>query len=100
MLMERVPEFTEEDLESESAEIIEQIEEVVSELEEAGEIQVQEFVEIDESVDYGVGVNVCLNLLEITDEDITGFVAAYKDGTLELDTTNYSFDFDDEVFED
>lgn len=100
VLMERTPEFTEEDFESESAEIIEQIEAVVSELEDAGDVQVQEFVEVDDSVDYGIGVNVCLNLLDITDEDVAGFVKSYTEGTLELDQTNYSFDFDDEVFED
>jgi hypothetical protein len=100
VLLERMPNLTEEDLEVESVEIIEQIEDIVSELEDAGEIQVQEFVELDDSVEYGVGVNVCLNLLEVTDEDIENFVDAYNNGTLELDETAYSFDFDDEVFEE
>lgn len=99
VLIERIPDLKEEDLESESDELLGQLESVVAELEDSGEVQVQEFVEIDESVEYGVGVNVCLNLLDITDEDITAFVKAYKEDKLELDTTSYSFDFDEEAFE-
>ena len=99
ILIERVPEFKEEDFESESAEVLAQIESVVAELEDSGEIQVQEFVEVDSSVEYGIGINVCLNLLEITDEDISAFVKGYTEDTLKLDTTSYSFDFDEDAMD-
>lgn len=99
VLLERMPNLTEEDLEVESVEVIEQIEDIVAELEEEGEVQVQEFVEMDESVEYGIGVNACFNLLEVTDKDIEKFVVEFNEDRIELDPTAYSFDFDEEAFE-
>ena len=100
VLLERMPNLTEDDLDTDSIEIVGQLEDIVAEIEDAGEIQVQEFVELDESVDYGIGINVCLNLLEVTDQDIEDFVDQINKDELELDPTAYSFDFDEEAFED
>lgn len=100
VLLERMPNLTEDDLDTESMEIIGQLEEIVGEIEESGEVQVQEFVELDDSVEYGIGINVCLNLLEVTDADIEKFVKDHTNDTLELDTTAYSFDFDEEAYEE
>ena len=72
------------------------LEEIIEELEEEETIQVSEFLEIDESFEYGIGLDIALNVEEIDDEVITKFVNDFNGGTLQLDPTLYSFSNEEE----
>lgn len=72
------------------------ITETMMELEEEEEVKVQEHLEIDTNVDFGVGVNVALNVDKITDTVIQKFIKEYNDDTLHLDETLYSFQMMDD----
>ena len=73
---------------------------IMEEMEESEEVKVQETLEIDESFDYGVGLEAALNIDEVTDEAIANFVIAYNNGTFKLDETLYSFVHEDDEDED
>ncbi|UII25231.1 hypothetical protein LVD15_18225 [Fulvivirga maritima] len=70
--------------------------EVITELEEEGEIKVQEHVEIDPNVNFGVGLDAGLNVDQITPSVISKFVKSYNEDSLKLDQTMYSFQTEDE----
>lgn len=72
------------------------LEEIIEELEEEEVIQVSEFVEIDEDFEYGIGLDIALNVEEIDDEVITKFVNEFNAGILKLDPTLYSFTNEEE----
>jgi hypothetical protein len=72
------------------------MEEIIEELEEEEVIQVAEFVEIDEEFEYGIGLDIALNVEEIDGEVITKFVNEFNAGTLKLDPTLYSFTNEEE----
>ncbi|GAB4018696.1 hypothetical protein EXU85_13970 [Spirosoma sp. KCTC 42546] len=65
--------------------------ELIEEIEETETVKVQEHVEVDTQSDYGIALDVCLNVDEITDEVIEDFVSHFKANTLSLDKTLYSF---------
>lgn len=67
------------------------ITELIEEIEENEEIKVAENVEIDEEFEYGVGLDVCLNVEEIDDEVVENFIADFLADKLQLDKTLYSF---------
>jgi len=81
-------------------EVDEEVEEykasIIMELQEDDDIKVQELVQHDDSFDYGIGLEVVLNVEEVTDEVVSKFIADYKAGTLRLDEGLYSFEIDDE----
>lgn len=85
----RVPEEIDPDIEDFKATVI-------MELEEEGEIKVQEEVNIDADWDYGIGLEVMLNVDEITDSVISRFIDQFNNGTFTPDPTLYSFLHDDE----
>ena len=70
--------------------------EVMDELEEDEAVKVQEHVDLDLNLDYGVGMDVGLNVDRITPKVIEKFIKDYNSGNLKLDPTHYSFQFDDE----
>lgn len=70
--------------------------EVIMELEEEGEVKVKEHVETDPHIDFGVGLDVALNVDKITHDVITRFVNDYNDDTLVLDEGLYSFQLEEE----
>lgn len=72
------------------------LEEIIEELEEEEAIQVAEFVEIDEDFEYGIGLDIALNVEEIDNKVITDFVNNFKSGKLKLDPTLYSFTSEEE----
>jgi hypothetical protein len=72
------------------------ITELIEEIEENEEIKVAENVEIDEDFEYGVGLDVCLNVEEIDDEVVEKFIEDFLGNKLELDKTLYSFTTADE----
>ncbi|UFH52153.1 hypothetical protein [Spirosoma sp. KNUC1025] len=70
--------------------------EIIEEIEETEAIKVQEHVEVDMETDYGIALDVCLHVDEITDEIIENFIRNFKANTLSLDTTLYSFTSEEE----
>lgn len=73
---------------------------VLVELEEDELVQVQEFVELDTEFEYGIGLEVALNVQELSAGVINNFVQQFNAGTLKLDDTAYSFQHDDETEEE
>lgn len=69
----------------------EDIYDIMDEIEEEEGFQVAESVEIDADFEYGIGIEVQLNVPEITDEVIEKFIADFNEGKLQLDKTMYSF---------
>ena len=70
--------------------------EIIDEIEETETVKVQEHVEVDLESDYGIALDVCLNVEEVTDEVIENFIRNFKANTLSLDTTLYSFTSEEE----
>jgi len=78
-----------------SAEDEEEAEELIAEIMEAIEdeedIKVKEHLDIDPDFEYGVSLDVCLNVEAVTEEVVEKFVNDFNKGTLRLDPTLYSF---------
>ena len=70
------------------------ITELIEEIEENEEVKLSEHLETDEDFEYGIGLDVCLNVDEINDKIVTKFVDEYLAGTIKLDQTMYSFKTD------
>ncbi|MBD2757347.1 hypothetical protein [Spirosoma validum] len=70
--------------------------EIIDEIEETETVKVQEHVEVDLESDYGIALDVCLNVEEVTDEVIENFIRNFKANTLSLDNTLYSFTSEEE----
>ena len=70
--------------------------ETIMEIEDEGEIKVKEHVEIDPNIDFGIGLDVGLNVDQISKTIISNFIKDYNDDTLNLDDTLYSFQTQDE----
>jgi len=70
--------------------------EVIMELEDEGEVKVQEHSELDPNLDFGIGIDVGLNVDEVNEKIISKFVDSYNDASLELDDTHYTFETQDE----
>ena len=66
------------------------------EIEDAGEANVAESVEVDDNFEFGLGLEAYLNVLEITEATINKFITDFNGGTLQLDPVRYSFESDDE----
>lgn len=65
--------------------------EIIEEIEETETVKVQEHIEMETDFEYGISLDVCLNVEEITDEVVEKFVRDFNANTLHLDTTLYSF---------
>ncbi|SOE19908.1 hypothetical protein SAMN06298216_0408 [Spirosomataceae bacterium TFI 002] len=72
------------------------VQEYVEELEEDESVTVSETIEEDLSFEYGIGLEVVLNVDEIDDRVITKFINEFNSGALELDTTQISFKHSDD----
>ncbi|GAB2588460.1 hypothetical protein [Spirosoma areae] len=70
--------------------------EIIEEIEETETVKVQEHVDVDMQSDYGIALDVCLNVEEITDEVIEKFIRDFNANTLSLDNTLYSFTSEEE----
>lgn len=71
------------------------IAEVIMELEEEEAVKVKEHVDVDPNTDFGVALDIGLNVEKITAERIEGFIRDYNEGTLSLNETLYSFQTQD-----
>ncbi len=69
--------------------------ELILELEDEGEVKVKEHVDVDTSLDFGIGLDIGLNVEEVTNVVIAKFVADYNADSLKLDTTLYAFETED-----
>lgn len=65
--------------------------EIMMELEDEEAVKVQEHIEIDPHLDFGIGLDAALNVQEIDKKVISKFVKDYNAGTLQLDDTMYTF---------
>lgn len=70
--------------------------EVITELEAEDEIKVSEHVEIDDKIEFGVGLDAALNVETVSEEVITRFIDDYNEDNIELDPTAYSFHLQEE----
>lgn len=77
-------------------EIEEVLAEYIEELEETEAVKVKEHVELDHDFEYGIGIDVCINAEDITDEVIENFIRQFNSNTLRLDPTLYSFSSEEE----
>ena len=71
--------------------------EIIMELEEEEKVKVQEHIEIDHNLDFGIGLDVGLNVEKITDEVVENFIAKFNDDSLSLDETWYSFQMEQDI---
>jgi len=69
--------------------------ELILELEDEGEVKVKEHVEIDTSLEFGVGLDAGLNVEVVSDEVILNFINSYNADSLKLDETLYAFETED-----
>jgi hypothetical protein len=65
--------------------------EIMVELEEEGEVKVSEYVEMDVSHDFGIGLDASLHLESITPQLIERFIRDFIADNLTLDSALYSF---------
>lgn len=69
--------------------------EVIMELEEEEAVKVQEHVEVDPYLDFGIGLDIGLNVDTINSQVIEKFIKDYNEGNLKLDKTLYSFQMEE-----
>jgi hypothetical protein len=65
--------------------------EVIMEMEEEGEVKVQEHVDVDAYLDFGIGLDAGIHIDEITPEVVEKFIREFNEDTLVLDPGFYSF---------
>lgn len=70
--------------------------EVMDELEENESVKVKEYLHLDTEFDYGIALEICLNVEEVTSDLIEKFVKDFNNGTLKLDETLYTFKHEEE----
>ncbi len=86
------PDFNlEVEMENEESESMEYFDEKVAEIEINEEIQVSEYIDFDEAVSYGVGLDVCLKVKEVTDDTVAKFISNFNKGAFKLDPKSYTF---------
>lgn len=70
--------------------------EIIEEIEETETVKVKENIDVDTDFEYGISLDVCINVEEITDDVVEEFVQGFNNNTLSLDDTLYSFTSEDE----
>jgi hypothetical protein len=91
---ERTPSYKGSNEEDDEVELL--IVEFMEEIMEEESIKAKESITIDDSIEFGVGIEVILNVEEITPQIIADFIDQYNSGTVKLDDTFYSFSYDDD----
>ncbi|MEX2594261.1 MAG: hypothetical protein WD426_15925 [Anditalea sp.] len=76
------------------------ITEIIMELEEAEEVKVQEFIDIDTYHDYGIGLDAALHVESIDDQIIAKFVKGFNEDTIKLDDTLYAYQSEEEEMDE
>jgi hypothetical protein len=88
-LLEKFPKFS--GIESASEDELDYLDLLVDEIETEDEVAVVERIELDEAAEYGVSLDVALNVDEVNEDVIEKFVTEFNADTLILDDTEYSF---------
>jgi hypothetical protein len=70
--------------------------EIIEEIEETETVKVKENIDVDADFEYGISLDVCINVEEITDDVVEEFVQGFTNNTLSLDDTLYSFTSEEE----
>jgi hypothetical protein len=70
--------------------------EVIMELEEEDAVKVKEHIEIDSNSEFGVSLDIGLQVEKITPKVIEKFIKDYNEDNLKLDETLYSFQTQDQ----
>lgn len=78
----------------EEAELV--LTELIEEIEENEEVKVQEHIEVDPEFDYGIGLEVGLNVDAIDDQIVEDFIRKFNSNQLVLDKAVYSFRSEEE----
>jgi len=65
--------------------------EVITDLEEEGEVKVKEHIDLELDDDLGVSLDIGLNIERIDESFIEEFIIQYNAGKIELDPTLYTF---------
>ncbi|MCS7005733.1 MAG: hypothetical protein NZM38_10475 [Cytophagales bacterium] len=91
ILMAENPKLKKEDFEKLEGKLVEELDALAEQISFDSDFDVQEFIQYDESADYGVGLDVCLNWKSVTKERIEKFIDEFNKGTFQLDKTFYSF---------
>lgn len=76
------------------------IAEMIDDIEDEELVKVQEHVDMDSGGEYGIGLDIGLNLEVVTDEVMNKFVRDFNDDNLKLDETLYSFESNEEEFDE
>jgi hypothetical protein len=71
--------------------------EVIMELEEEESVKVQEHVDVDTGVEFGISLDIGLNVEAVTRDIILKFIEGFTTDTLKLDQTLYSFQTEEEA---
>jgi hypothetical protein len=58
-------------------------------------VKVQEHVEVDPHLDFGIGLDIGLNVETINSQVIEKFIKEFNEGKLKLDKTLYSFQMEE-----
>lgn len=69
---------------------------MMAEIEEEGSIKVAEKLEFDESFEYGVGLEVCINVPQLDANTIDKFISKFNNNQFVPDPTLYSFEIVDD----
>jgi hypothetical protein len=80
----------------ENEEADELVEEFIQEMEEEETIKVAEYYEVDLDFEYGIGLEIALNVEEITVEIISKFIEDFNSNSVVLDKNVYSFKHDED----
>ncbi len=72
------------------------IAEVIDDLEEDEAVKVQEHVDMDSGCEYGIGLDIGLNIDQVNSAIMNKFVNDFNEDTISLDDTLYSFQSDGE----
>jgi hypothetical protein len=69
---------------------------MMAEIEEEELVKVSEKLEYDETFEYGVGLEVCINELQLDAKTIDKFISRFNNNQFVPDPTLYSFEMDEE----
>jgi hypothetical protein len=92
----KFPDFRKKGYDNMSEDELEYMDVLLAELEEDDAVRVQEFLDINTDVEFGVGIDACLNVEEVDDDTINRFIKDFNAGKLVLDETEYSFAYDED----
>ena len=71
--------------------------EIILELEEEEAVKVKEHVDMDTNLDFGIGLDIGLNVTNITDDVVIKFITDFNEDKLVLDSTLYSFQMEEDT---